>query len=102
MKTIMVRYKVKADQVDINKNYVEKVYAELKQKNPPEFRYATFNLDDGVSFVHIATSNPDGPDALADIAAFKDFSSTVADRCEEPPAVTVLHEVGSYKFFGDN
>lgn len=99
MRTIMIRYKVKADLADENKSYVEKVYTELKQKNPPMFRYATFCLDDGVSFVHIATSDPTGPDALADIAAFKEFSSTVKDRCEEPPVVSELHEVGSYKFF---
>jgi quinol monooxygenase YgiN len=96
MRQVMVRYKVKPDRVEENEQLVRAVYEELAATGAPALRYATFRLDDGVSFVHIATvadeSNP-----LAEVAAFARFQADVRDRCEEPPVVTELHEVGSYR-----
>ena len=86
MRQVMVRYKVKPDRAEENEQLVRAVYEELAATAPPALRYATFRLDDGVSFVHIATVEG-AHNALAD----------VRDRCEEPPVVTELHEVGSYR-----
>jgi hypothetical protein len=30
--------------------------------------------------------------------AFQRYRSTLDERCDDPPVVTVLHEVGSYRF----
>ena len=35
---------------------------------------------------------------LADMPAFQRARSTLDDRCDEPPVVTVLHKVASYRF----
>jgi len=100
MKTIMVRYKVKADRVEENEALVRAVYAELEEAKPEGFRYATFKLPDGVSFVHIASGNLD-PNPLGKIAAFAEFQKGIRDRCDEPPAPADLTEVAAYRFFGE-
>ena len=50
----MVRYKVKPDQAARNEELVRAVYEELEQTRPDGLSYATFKLDDGVSFMHLA------------------------------------------------
>jgi hypothetical protein len=92
----MVRYKVKPDRVEENEQLVRAVYAELAGSGPEGLRYATFRLDDGVSFVHIASVDGEH-NPLAEVEAFDRFQADVRDRCEEPPVVTELHEVGSYR-----
>ena len=54
MRQVMVRYKVKPAQVEENVELVRAVYDELRRTEPRGLRYATFRLDDGVSFVHLA------------------------------------------------
>jgi hypothetical protein len=91
----MVRYRVKADQVAANEALVRAVYEELRQAQPSGFRYATFKLDDGVSFVHIALVEGGG-NPLAQIEAFNEFQKGIEDRCDQPPVVAQLDEVGSF------
>jgi hypothetical protein len=95
----LIRYKVKPDRVAENEELVRAVYAELAEAAPDGIRYATFKLDDGVSFVHtVSIETPDGSNPLQGIGAFARFQEGVRDRCEEQPVVTDLHEVGSYGF----
>jgi hypothetical protein len=99
MRRVIVRYKVKPDQVARNEELVRAVYAELAATDPGGLRYATFKLEDGVSFAHIAETE-DGPNPLAEVKAFKEFQEDIKARCDEQPVVTALDEVGSYRFFG--
>jgi hypothetical protein len=101
MKRVMVRYKVKPDQVEANEELVRAVYAELKDGDPDGLRYATFKLDDGVSFVHIAEHDEDN-NPLPEVEAFKQFQKDLGERTDEPPVVTELSEVGSFHFFTDD
>jgi hypothetical protein len=96
MRQVMVRYKVKPGRVEENEALVRAVYDELAATGPAGLRYATFRLDDGVSFVHVASVEGEH-NPLAEVAAFARFQADVRDRCEEPPVVTELHEVGSYR-----
>jgi hypothetical protein len=99
MRCVMVRYRVKPDRAAENEALVRAVYDELQRTNPPGFRYATFKLDDGVSFVHLSvTENEDGRNPLADVAAFKEFQRGIGERCDVAPAVTALREIGSFGF----
>jgi hypothetical protein len=101
MRRLIIRYKVKPDRVGENEKLVRAVYDELHQARPAGFRYATFRLDDGQTFVHIAShENDEGSNPLSGIAAFGRFSDGIAGRCEEPPQVTEMHEIGSYRLFG--
>lgn len=101
MRRVMVRYKVKADRAAENENYITNVFEQLNREKPSGLRYATFKLDDGVSFVHIASVEAaDGNSPLVELSAFKAFTAEIADRCEEQPVGVELKEVGSYSFFG--
>ena len=85
MPRVMVRYKVKADRAEENEALARAVYEELRQNPPEGLKYATFKLDDGVTFVHIASvETADGSNPLAQTAAFKAFQEGIRDRCEEP------------------
>jgi hypothetical protein len=98
----MVRYKVKPDRAAENEELVRAVYEELHRTEPVGLRYATFQLDDGVSFVHLASiETEDGPNPLAEVKAFKRFQEEIQDRCDEAPVTTVLREIGSFRLFGD-
>ena len=101
MKQIMVRYTVKPDQAAKNEELVRAVYDELHRTDFAGLRYATFKLDDGVSFVHIAIETGDGERSLGQVPAFKEFTKDIGERCDVPPVATELHEVGSFRFLGD-
>jgi hypothetical protein len=97
----MVRYKVKVDRVEENEALIRAVYDELQHTQPDGLRYATFQLDDGVSFVHLASvETEDGASPLSDVTAFNEFTAHVRDRCDEPPVTTELREIGSFNLFG--
>jgi hypothetical protein len=96
MKRVIVRYRVKPDQVATNEQLVREVYDELARTQPDDLRYATFKLDDGVSFIHLATHGEENP--LQQIEAFQRFQQGIRDRCDEPPVVAELEEIGSYRF----
>jgi hypothetical protein len=101
MKQVMVRYKVKPDRVDENEALVRAVYDELQRTQPAGLRYATFQLEDGRSFVHIASvETDDGRNPLSDVTAFKEFTANARDRCDEPPVTSKLREIGSFNLFG--
>jgi hypothetical protein len=97
MRRVIVRYKVKPGQSERNEELVRAVYEELHLVEPDGLRYATFRLEDGVSFVHVAESDAvDSP--LTKLDSFKEFQRDIADRCDEPPVVTEIREIGSYRF----
>ena len=98
MRRVMVRYRVKPDRVDENESLVRAVYEELHRANPPGFRYATFKLDDGVTFTHIAMQTTDGPNPLSELEAFEQFQREIGDRCDVLPVVTDLTGIGSFGF----
>ena len=93
---VMIRYKLKRGQVEQSLGLLRAVYDEYESARPGWLRQATFQLDDELSFVTFAQL--DDPSRLADMPAFQRYRSTLDDRCDEPPVLTVLHEVGSYRF----
>lgn len=100
MKRVMVRYKVKSEKAEENKQLIRAVFEELKAKQPDGIRYASFILPDGVSFMHIASvETTDGSNPLGMTDAFKVFQKEIKERCEEPPVAMDLQEIGSYKLF---
>jgi hypothetical protein len=99
MRHVIVRYTVKPDRAEENEQLVRAVYDELHRTEPAGLSYATLKLDDGISFVHIAATE-DGQNPLADVAAFKQFQEGIVERCDEPPVVSELAAIGSYRMFG--
>jgi hypothetical protein len=98
---VMVRYKVKVDRAAENERYIQAVFAELERDRPTGIHYASFKQEDGVSFVHVAAvDTEDGTNPLSLLAAFKEFTASVKDRCAEPPVTSELSAVGAYRFWG--
>jgi hypothetical protein len=102
MSKVIVRYRIKADRIAENVQFVEQVYAELQRNSPAGLRYATFRQSDGVTFIHLASIETEsGENPLAQSAAFQAFQVGIKDRCDEPPVAIEIEEVGSYRFFGE-
>jgi translation elongation factor EF-1beta len=99
MEKVIVRYKVKPEKVEENEQLVKEVYKQLHQEKPEELNYATYKLDDGLTFIHIAVYNGEGRAPLPGFEAFKNFVAGVKDRCEELPVVHPVTEIGSYRSF---
>ena len=91
MAKTIVRYKVKPGKAEENEALVRAVYAELAVVKPEQFSYATYKLDDGLSFLHIAEFTGQGKGPLAGISAFAAFQQGVKDRCDELPASCSWH-----------
>ncbi len=99
MKRVMVRYRVKPDRVEENEQLIRAVFAELERQSPDGIRYASFKQDDGASFVHVASVEGDS-NPLQELDAFKAFTAGIRERCDEPPVVVELSEIGSYRLLG--
>lgn len=95
MRTVMVRYKVKADAVAENERLIGQVFAQLAREKLAGTRYQAMKLADGQSFVHLAMTDAE-VNPVTQLAAFKEYVAGIKDRCEEPPVQTVLEVVGAY------
>ena len=102
MRHVMVRYTVRKDQAEENARLIGEVFSALRRAAPLGLTYSTYTLDDGVTFVHVASmiegAPPDNP--LQRLAEFKAFTAGVKERCEVPPVTTTLREIGSYSAEG--
>jgi hypothetical protein len=54
-------------------------------------------LEDKVTFVSFAKMD-EGPEVLQQLEAFQWLRATPDEQFDEPPVLTMLHEVGSYGF----
>lgn len=95
MSATVVRYRVNPEYAETNAERVRAVYAALDRDQPEGFSYATFRLEDGVSFVHVAT-HEEGANPLLALAEFAAFREGLAGNCEVPPAASSATAVGSY------
>jgi len=100
MRQVMVRYRVRPDRAQENEQLVAAVYEELRASDPAGLSYATFKLEDGLSFVHVAETAEQNP--LASLESFRSFQAGLPERCEEPPVVSELTAVGSFHMFGSD
>ncbi|TDE47934.1 hypothetical protein E1295_22090 [Nonomuraea mesophila] len=94
---VLIRWRIKPDQVEHELELLRAVYEDMHEVRPEGLRYATYQLDDGVTFVDVAEM-AEGPGVLQQVEAFQRYRASLDERCDEPPAVTVLQEVGAYRF----
>ena len=92
----MIRCRVRREAADENRRLVEAVYSALAEAKPSGLEYATYRLEDGVTFVHVARL-PDTENPLAGIPAFAQFPRELPQRCVEQPAPSAATVVGSDK-----
>jgi hypothetical protein len=100
MPTLVVQYRTKPECADENQRLVERVFAELDELAVTGFGYASFRLDDGVSFVHIVVEEEGAStSSLAELPAFHAFQAGIADRCDVQPVATATTVVGAHRIF---
>ena len=93
--TRIIRYRTTPETADDNARLIAAVFAELAERDVRGLRYTAFRLDDGVSFVHVATlEGADNP--LASLSSFAAFQAGIVERCVEGPLPAVATVVGSY------
>jgi hypothetical protein len=96
VKALAVRYKVKPEHAERNRELIRAVFAELEATAPARMQYASFELEDGLTFMHVHAVDDDATSPLHALAAFQAFRKDMGDRCTEQPVSTDLHEVCSY------
>ncbi len=98
--TKVIRYRTKPERADENERLIREVFAELADHRPDGLQYATFRLDDGVSFVHVAVIEGE-VNPLQSSTAFAQFQSEIGQRVDEGPVATDAAVVGSYRLVSD-
>jgi hypothetical protein len=98
MRRLMVRYTVKLGQAERNEELIRAVYRELDERAPGGIRYATFRLEDELTFVHLAQIDGE-ENPLTELPAFRAFVAGIGERTDEPPHTSALWEIGSYRLF---
>jgi hypothetical protein len=98
MATTVVRYQVKPERADENQRLIEKVFAELEERESDGFTYKVFRLEDGVTFIHVVIEHEtDHPDSLQAVPAFQAFVADIAERCDVPPVAMGATIVGGHR-----
>lgn len=95
-KAVVVRYQTKSESADENQQLVEKVFAQLSEDTPTGMSYTAFRLADGVSFVHILTTEGD-ENPLVKTTAFANFQQGIPERVVGPPDANDATVIGAYR-----
>ncbi|MGD3108974.1 putative quinol monooxygenase [Streptomyces sp. YGL11-2] len=95
---VMVRYTVRQERVDESVALLHAVYADLARARPRGLRYETYRLDGSGRFLALITSDGDPVAAPHhQLASFQRYRAALSEVCSEPPVVTYVDEVGSYR-----
>ncbi len=95
IETRVIRYRTTSECADENARLIEAVFAELAEGEVPGIRYEVLRLDDGVTFVHVATLDGER-NPLESSPAFAAFQSGIGTRLEDGPYPAVATVVGSH------
>ena len=97
MPVTVVRYTTAPDRADENQGLIEQVFAELNSDRPDGLRYMSVRLEDGVTFVHVASvETDDSVNPLVSSPAFAEFQREIASRIVEGPVAMQGTVVGVY------
>jgi hypothetical protein len=97
MKAVKVQYTVKPAFIETNKENIRKVMDAIRSNPIDGMLYASFQLDDGQTFVHINMAKDEETMArLNEVAEFNDFRTALKhSEPVTPPHSTNLSFVGS-------
>ena len=99
MKVLMVRAKIKEENVADARTAIEKVIQALEQAQPACVRYASCLLSDGVTFVALVRLEDDGSHPLRGFPAYQEMVENLKQWYDGPPAVEQMTVTGSYGLF---
>jgi len=96
-RSVVVTYQLRPDALDEHVKLIEAVFEQLHREQPTDVDYKVVVLDDGVSFVHVSTTDvTDGPNPLTRLESFRAFNEGIEARVATPPTPTPASVVGSY------
>ncbi len=101
MKHAVIRYKVKPERIEENRQLIAAVFAELRSTVPDGISYATFAANDG-TFVHIVAAETEDRSVLTSLASFQRFSKDAADRFLVPAQFSDVAIVGNYRMLTES
>ena len=99
MNVLMVRAKIKEENVADARAAVGKVIQALEQARLDDVRYTASLLSDGVTFIALVELSPDGSHPLAPFPVYAEFVENLKGWYAEPPAVERMTVVGPYQLF---
>ena len=99
MNVLMVRAKIKKENVADARAAIEKVIRALEQAQPEGVRYASCLLSDGVTFVALLELEDDGGHPLRGFPAYAEMVENLKQWYDGPPAVEQMTVSGSYGLF---
>ena len=99
MNVLMVRAKIKEENVADARAAIEKVIQALEQAQPAGVRYASCLLSDDVTFVALLELEGDGGHPLRKFPAYQEMVENLNQWYAEPPAVEQMAVTGSYGLF---
>jgi hypothetical protein len=99
MNLLMVRARLKEENVAEAKAATEKVIQALEQEHPADVRYASSVLNDGVTFVALLEMDPGQEHPLRTFPAYVELIENLKQWYAEPPTVEYMTVIGSYQLF---
>ena len=95
MNAVKVQYTVQESYAETNKANVANVMKAVRALDNPNFKYSTFVLDDGVTFIHLVMRQGEDtdnlPNSLPEFEAFR--TGLMASKPVSPPKPTNLNLV---------
>ncbi len=85
---VLITYRVRPEHVAEHLELLEAVHEELRRSTLDGVRWTTHRREDGRSFVELVQT--DRPGRFSSLATWSAFRSTLDQRCDEPPDLSVL------------
>jgi hypothetical protein len=99
MNLLMVRAKLREENVAEAKAETEKVIQALEQARPAGVRYAAGVLNDGVTFIALLEMEQGQEHPLRAFPPYAELIEKLKQWYAEPPTVEHLATIGSYQLF---
>jgi hypothetical protein len=99
MNVMMVRAKLKEENVTEAQAATEKVIQALEQARPADVRYAASVLSDGITFLAFLELEPGQEHPLRTLPEYAELLKKLKQWYAEPPTVERMTVIGSYQLF---
>jgi len=94
---VVVTYTLRPEAMDEHLRLIGAVFDQLRAEQRCDVSYQVLRLADGVTFVHVSTSDtPDGSNPLPSLDSFRAFSTELGARVAAPPTPSAADVIGSY------
>ena len=97
MNVMMVRAKIKEENIADAQAATDKVIRALEEARPADVRYAVSRLSDGVTLLAFLEMEPGQEHPLRTVPAYAEMLENLKEWYAEPPTVEHMTVIGSYQ-----